>query len=139
MVEKIVKAQLNVWQVLGHYALNLFNHLGDKMKYENNVVSKVPRPSRVFQMGMLHHIESRFQELAQISCSNARHVKQQICKSKALLLDIRHIILYQSFDYDMREKIMMRADAIVNYINSFMNTINHEGSTAATRQIRACA
>ena len=96
------------------------------MKYENTATSKVPRPSRAFQMGMLNHIEGRFQELVQISCSNARLVKQQICASKALLLDIRHIILYQSFDYDMREKIMTRADAIVNYINSFMNTVSRE-------------
>ncbi|MES2253349.1 MAG: hypothetical protein V4482_06700 [Pseudomonadota bacterium] len=104
--------------------LNLSKHLGDTMKLENTIISKVPRPSRAFQMGILHHIECRFQELAQTSCSNARHVKEQICKSKALLLDMRHIVLYQSFDYDIREKIMMRTDAIVNYINSYMNAIN---------------
>lgn len=108
------------------------------MKHENKVTSKVPRPSRVFQMGILHHVECRFQELVQISCSSARDAKQQICKSKVLLLDIRHIILYQSFDYDLREKIMMRADAVVNYINSFMNTLSRDESHAVVRQL-ACA
>lgn len=104
------------------------------MKHENKI-SKVPRPSRIFQMGILEHIEYRFQELVQISCSSSKHAKQQICKSKMLLLDIRHIILYQSFDYDMREKIVMRADAIVNYINSFMNTFIKDESNNVTRQL----
>ena len=105
------------------------------MKHENKPISKVPRPSRVFQMGILHHVECRFQELAQISCSSSRDAKQQICKSKVLLLDIRHIILYQSFDYDLREKIMMRADAVVNYINSYMNTLSQDAAHVVTRQV----
>lgn len=109
--------------------------LGDKMKHENKGMSKVPRPSRVFQMGILGHIECRFQDLVQISCSSSRDAKQQICKSKVLLLDIRHIILYQSFDYDLREKIMMRADAVVNYINSFMNALSRDGSHVVARQL----
>lgn len=110
------------------------------MKYENKATSKVPRPSRVFQMGILHHIECRFQDLVQISCSSSRDAKQQICKSKVLLLDIRHVILHQSFDYDLREKIMIRADAVVNYINSFMNTLSRDKSHVVTRQlIGACA
>ncbi|MES2608090.1 MAG: hypothetical protein V4544_05120 [Pseudomonadota bacterium] len=109
------------------------------MKHENKVVSKIPRPSRVFQMGILHHVECRFQDLVQISCFSSKDAKQQICKSKVLLLDIRHIILYQSFDYDLREKIMMRADAVVNYINSFMNTLYRDESNVLTQQLVACA
>jgi len=114
--------------------LNRSKHLGDTMKLENTVISKVPRPSRAFQMGMLHHIECRFQELAQNSCSNIRHVKEQICKSKALLLDMRHIVLYQSFDYDLREKIMARTDAIVNYINAYMNAMSTRKLDIPARQ-----
>jgi hypothetical protein len=81
-------------------------------------------------MGILDHIEYRFHELVQNVSPDPHHARQQICKSKALLLDIRHIILYQSFDYDMREKMMMRADAIVNFINSFLNSLNRQQAPA---------
>ena len=115
--------------------------LGDKMKHDKDkLVTKIPRPSRVLQMGILHHIECRFQDLVQIACSSSKDIKQQICRSKVLLLDIRHIILHQSFDHDLREKILMRADAVVNYINSFMNTLSRNGAYIANQNlIGACA
>ena len=97
--------------------------LGDKMSYKNAVVSKVPRPSRMFQMGILRNFETRFQELAQTTCPTERHFKEQVFKSKALLLDLRHVLMYQSFDCDIREKMLIRADAIVNYINAYMDSL----------------
>lgn len=105
------------------------------MPHENIVVSKVPRPSRFFQMGIIHNIDSRFQELAQISCFNDRFIKKKICQSKALLLDIRHIILYQSFDHDIREKLIIRADSILHYIHSYMDTIQVERNVSAMPQL----
>ena len=92
------------------------------MAYNNTITSRVPRPSRMFQMGILRNFEARFHELAQTACPTARHFKEQIFKSKALLLDLRHVLIYQSFDYDIREKMLTRADAIVNYINAYMDS-----------------
>ncbi|MES2608289.1 MAG: hypothetical protein V4544_06140 [Pseudomonadota bacterium] len=108
------------------------------MKYANMITSKISRPSRVFQKGMLQNLEFRFQELIQSSCMNVRQMRQHIYKSKVLLLDMRHILLYQSFDHDMRDKFMSRADAIVNYINAYMNAINsHEACMLAKQEVHA--
>jgi hypothetical protein len=78
----------------------------------------------------LGSIDKRFQELAQVSCrynkQAQKHVIQHLYNSKELLLDIRHILVYQSFDQDIRNLMMNRADAIVSYINGFMNTLNKE-------------
>ena len=86
-------------------------------------------------MGILHHLECRFHELIKASCSSVKEEKEQICKSKELLLDIRHVMLYQSFDYDIRDKIMVRVDAVVNYINSFVNTLKGDESNVVSHQL----
>lgn len=140
LVEKREKHQLNVFAILVQYLLKISNMLGDKMKHDKVIPSKIPRPSRVLQMGILHHIECRFQDLVQIACSSSKDAKQQICRSKVLLLDIRHIILHQSFDYDLREKVLMRADAVVNYINSFMSALSRNGAHVSNQTlVGACA
>ncbi len=96
------------------------------MNLQNTIVSRVPRPSRAFQTAILNYIEYRFKEIVEESCVNLRQARHHLSKSKALLLDIRHVILYQSFDHDIREKIILRTDAIVNYINAYMNSFNRK-------------
>ncbi len=90
----------------------------------NSVITKVPRPSRALQMGTLKHFENRFSELAQSSCSNAKNMTQTIYKIKELLLDMRHVIVYHSFDHDIREKMFSRADSIINYMNAYLQVVN---------------
>ncbi|MDP3371789.1 MAG: hypothetical protein Q8S21_02735 [Candidatus Paracaedibacteraceae bacterium] len=94
------------------------------MKHDQVVISKVPRPSRLFQIGIIKDIDSRFQELVEVPCANERCIKKMISKSKLLLLDIRYILLYQSFDYDIREKIIVRTDSILQYINTCLDATN---------------
>lgn len=119
-VDNTAKSQLNMLIFSSHFKQEIPFYIKQKlMKLKDTVISRVPRPSRSFQVGILFHIEHRFDELIQVSYSSPKLIKEKIQKSKALLLDIRHIILYQSFDYDMREKIAIRADAILNYINYY--------------------
>lgn len=94
------------------------------MKHDHVVISKVPRPSRLFQIGIVKDIDSRFQELVEVPCANEKCIKKMISKSKLLLLDIRYILLYQSFDHDIREKIITRTDSILHYLNIYLDAIN---------------
>ncbi|MDP3371429.1 MAG: hypothetical protein Q8S21_00835 [Candidatus Paracaedibacteraceae bacterium] len=94
------------------------------MNFKNAIKLKTPRPSRAFQKAMLFHIEFSFNELVQISCSSQKLIKNKIRKSKILLSDMHHVVLCQSFDCDMRDKIMARANATLNYISYY--TMAHE-------------
>lgn len=96
------------------------------MRNVQHIVSRVPRASRHFQMGILKNLERRFQDLIQLPALDHKKITQHMYLSKELLIDIRHIMVYQSFDHDLRERLMNQANAIVSYINSFMVSLQKE-------------
>ncbi len=94
-----------------------------KMSYPQVIVSKVPRPSRNFQISMLKALQERFQQIIQLPYRAGKQSGQHLQLSKQLLIDIRHVILYHTFDYDIKKQLMQNTNSIIAYIQAFMQSI----------------
>lgn len=89
--------------------------------YKNLIVSKIPKASRDFQLSIFSSTESRFQNLVQTPIEiNKKKSQHHIYKAKVLLLDIKHIITYETLDYDIRQKFIKFAQSVISYIQFFL-------------------
>jgi hypothetical protein len=97
------------------------------MTYKNLLITKVPKASRHMQIGTIKVIETRFEKLIQTPAKNtSKDASHYLYLSKELLIDIRHILLYYTFDHDIRTHFFHCAMKIISYLHAFMNALQKQ-------------
>jgi hypothetical protein len=90
------------------------------MPKQNMLNTSAPKPSRFFQMDIIKNFDVRFNDILYADNHSVYLQREHVIKTRSLLSDIKHVLIHQFFDKDVRLKLIERAGAIIKYIDQSM-------------------